>query len=84
MIAVAWLREVVRERKSRFNSRNDCKVKPSEIIKTYGLGKPIHYTECWRCSIFYHYECCPYRFWLGTQLYCIRKAVKIDNRLVQR
>ncbi|ADB58184.1 hypothetical protein [Archaeoglobus profundus] len=75
---MAWLREVKREKNNR---RHNLKVKPSEIIKAYGLGKPIHYTECWYCPLFYRYSYCPYRFWLGTQLYCIRKAVKIDNRL---
>ena len=82
---MAWLRLKRRElklKRRQIRRRAIKRVDPVEILERYKLGKPIHYTECWKCSLFYKFEQCPYRFWLGVKLCCVRKAKEIDNRLV--
>lgn len=55
----------------------------SELIEKLHLGREIHYRECWSCWRFQRFHECKYRKWFEKRLFCVKKAEKVDNRLMR-
>lgn len=54
----------------------------SDLMVSYGIGKKIHYQECWNCWRFKRFKECKFRYWLNGELFCIEAAQRVDNRLL--